>query len=54
MKEWFKPNTVGDYAGAIFLMVVFFLGIVIFWKKFLWEKILISGPACWQVGWRPL
>lgn len=32
MKDWFKPNSVGDYVGALFLMVVFFIGIVIFWQ----------------------
>ncbi|MFA5954666.1 MAG: hypothetical protein WC817_03975 [Patescibacteria group bacterium] len=32
MSNWFKPNSIGDYLGALFLMAVFFAGIVIFWR----------------------
>lgn len=32
MKEWFKPNSFADYLGGLFLMVVFFVGVIVFWK----------------------
>lgn len=32
MKNFFKPNSIGDYFGALFLIIVFFSGITIFWK----------------------
>lgn len=32
MKNFFKPNSIGDYLGALFLFIVFFAGITIFWK----------------------
>ena len=32
MSDWFKPNSWGDYIGAVFLMVVFFAGIIVFWN----------------------
>ena len=28
----FKPNSTADYIGALFLMIVFFIGVIVFWK----------------------
>lgn len=52
MKNLFKPNTPSDYLGALFIVAIFFSGIVIYSKVVIIpankpvERILVEAPKC--------
>lgn len=51
MKDSIKPNSPADYFGALFLIAVFFVGMIIFWQVVVIPNkevtsLIISTPTC--------
>lgn len=51
LKELFQPNGLGDYAGAFFIVSLFFVGIIFFWRYAAIPtqnapSTVVSAPTC--------